>query len=357
MRKHLLFFNVMLIAATSTTISAQTTELTKPIVREATNVSRHGFTANWEAVDNAEAYCVFVYTEHEAKKDETYTLLHEDFDRIDFGEIGNPIWSDEIYENLDMYTSLPNWTVYGYTTYVQGMVGGIVYSPYIDLRNNNGTYDVSIAVYGESGDEIFIESNGSKEEIQSFILEHTGVNYAKLTFTNGIQDTFFHLHNSTGTEFYVDEVQVTQDLKIGDKAYVYVDLNDAVMGTETSVDFNKLRYAPDADIVYYDLYAVVREYNDSEHPDRYQQVYSPFSDKMRVVLNSEVTSINDAYNCNDFTINGNIISVDTTTNIKITDLSGRVIINKHYDAGTHSLNLSKGIYLLSINDKTYKINL
>lgn len=360
MKKILLLFFTMLLTAASSTVSAQSAELSRPVVLEATNVTRHGFTANWESVDNAEAYCVFVYTEHEAKEDETFTVLYEDFDLIDFGNIGNPVWSDELYENLDMYTALPNWTVYGYTTYVQGMVGGIVYSPYIDLRNDGGKYTVSIAVYGESGDEVFIESEGTKEEKYSFVLEHTGINYATFTFTNGIQDTFFHLHNTTGNEFYVDEVQVTQNLKAGDKAYVYVDLNDAVMGTETSADFKKLSYAPDADVVYYDLYAVVREYNDPEHPDRYSQVYSPFSDKMKVILSSEATSV-DNCTADDVIIRteGTVLNISLSSSalVNISDITGRIILTDSYTAGTHSISIAEGIYIVTINNKTYKINL
>ena len=349
----------LMFGALTTSISAQT-QLTKPVVLPATNVTLHGFTANWESVENAEAYCVFVYTEHTAQNDETFTVLHEDFDNITFGNIGDPVWSDELYETLDMYTSLPNWSVYGYTTYVKGMVGGIVYTPYIDLRNDNGRYTVTLSVYGESGDEIFIESDGTKEEKQSFVLKETGINTHTFTFTNGRQDTFFHMHNTKGNEFYIDDVKVTQDLSAGDKAYVYVDLNDAVMGENTSVDFKKLSYAPDADVVYYDLYAVVREYNDPENPDRYVQVYSPFSDKMQVVLNPEATGIGESLiegTRFSTTSAGVEISLCETSDVKVFDIAGRVIFSERCAAGNHSINLSKGIYVLNIGNNTYKINI
>ena len=366
MRKFLLFCCTFMSVAFSASVCAQKvplrkgTQLSKPVVLPATNVTKNGFTANWEKVENTEAYCVFVYTEHTAQQDETFTVLHETFDLIDFGNIGNPVWSDELYEDLDLYTSLPNWTVYGYTTYVQGMVGGIVYTPYIDLRNDGGKYTVNLSVYGESGDEIIVESDGTTEEKQSFVLDYTGVKNVTLTFTNGRKDTFFHLHNTKGNEFYVDEVQVTQELKAGDKAYVYVDLQDAVPGTETSADFKKLRYAPDADVVYYDLYAVVREYNDPEHPDRYEQVYSDFSEMMEVVLNPEATDIEENLNSEiSFSTSneGICIQLQEASNVKIFDVTGRNIINRQYAAGTHNISLSKGLYILNINNKTQKINI
>lgn len=336
------------------------TSLSKPVILPATNITTKGFTANWKSVENAEAYCVFVYTEHIAKQDETYTVLHEDFDLIDFGTVGNPVWSEELYENLDIYTSLPNWTVYGYTTYAQGMVGGIVYSPYIDLRNNNGKYTINLSVYGESGDEIFINTNGTTEDKRSFVLNHTGISTVSFTFNNGRKDTFFHLNNSTGNEFYVDEVQVTQDLKAGDKAYVYVDLNDAVLGTKTSVDFKNLRFAKNADTVYYDLYAVVRVYNDPEHPDRYEQVYSDFSDMEKVVLNPDATKIQDIdnqYNTYRLNNDGITIYINKPSHVNVYDVTGRNIISGYYEEGTRNIHLSKGIYILSIGDKTQKINI
>lgn len=349
----------LMIGAIATSVSAQT-QLTKPVVLPATNVTPEGFTANWESVENAEAYCVFVYTEHTAQQDETYTVLHEDFDNITFGNIGNPVWSDELYETLDMYTSLPNWSVYGYTTYVKGMVGGIVYTPYIDLRNDNGRYTVTVSVYGESGDEIIIESDGTKEENKSFVLKETGITTQTFTFTNGRQDTFFHLHNTKGNEFYVDDVTVTQELKAGDKAYVYVDLNDAVMGENTSVDFKKLYYAPDADIVYYDLYAVVREYNDPENPDRYEQVYSPFSDKMQVILNPEATGIEaDIAGHINFNITdaGISVNVPEDSDIEIFDITGCKVMGRHLSAGTHMIQLARGSYVARVGSRTFKINI
>ena len=365
MKKTTLILSTLFLCAFTASTNAQektiqkSTKLEKPIVLAPTNVTTHGFTANWQKVDNAEAYCVFVYTEHVADKDETYTLLNENFDLIDFGNIGNPVWSDELYENLDMYTTLPNWSVYGYTTYVQGMVGGIIYSPYIDLRNNNGKYTVKLSVYGVAGDKIVVESDGTKEETQEFAIDHTGITTKSLTFTNGRQDTFFSIHNTTGTEYYLDEASVTQNLKAGDKAYVYVDLNDAVPGENTSVDFKRLRYAPKAETVYYDLYAVVREYNDPEHPDRYEQVYSDFSDKMKVVLNPDATGITEN-NASDIKVstseNGIVISLDKTSNVNICDMSGRLVVNGKYSAGRHSINLPAGNYIVRINKNTYKIS-
>ncbi len=362
--KKIYFLSIALLIAGISSVSAKSTpskrlqsSLEKPIVLPATNVTEHGFTANWQEVKGTEAYCVFVYTEHQATKAEKFYLIKEDFDLIDFGTIENPVWGEELYETLDPYTLLPNWSVYGYTSYAQGMIGGVIYSPYFDARNNGGKYDVTVTVYGQSGDEIFVHTEGSKEEVQSFILKQAGFTTATLSFSNGVQDTYFHINNTKSNDFYIDEASVSQDLKAGEKAYVLVDLNEAVMGENTSCNFKNLRYAPKATKVFYDLYAVVREYNDPQHPDRYTQVYSPFSDKMEVNLGNE-GGINEIQATNDkaySSSNGIELTLTQNRNVQVYNILGQQLINQHFVAGSHKISIEKGIYIVYIDGMTQKL--
>ena len=356
MNKFYIFLSALLIARLSVfDADAAEVQLQKPVVLEPTNVTEHGFTANWEKVEGAEAYCAFVYTEHVAEKDETFALVTETFDLIDFGTIQSPVWSDELYETLDIYTSLPNWSVYGYTTYAQGMVGGVIYSPYFDARNNEGKYTVMITVYGLSGDEIFVHAEGTKPEKKSFILDHTGLTTTTLEFTNGAQDTYFHINNTKSTDFYLDEAYVFQQLKAGDKAYVTVDLNEAVMAENNSCDFKFLRFAKDATKVYYDVYAAVRVYNNPAHPDRYKQMYSPYSDKMVVNLKSLSVGAAKAGTFKAFgTDNGLEIVLQNNETVKVYNILGQAVINNSYDAGSHIINLPAGIYIVQIDGRLIK---
>lgn len=41
------------------------------------------------------------------------------------------------------------------------MVAGLIYSPYMDLRGNNGKYKIIISAYCSDGDEIRVESHGA----------------------------------------------------------------------------------------------------------------------------------------------------------------------------------------------------
>lgn len=362
MKKFYLLLTSFLLAATVTAqpkqIRAQeNTTLTKPVVLAPTKITETGFTANWEKVEGAEAYCLFVYTEHIAQKDETFVVAHEGFERIDIGTIEDPVWSDELYETLDYYTDLPDWSVYAYPTYVRSMVGGVLYTPNLDLRNDNGNFDVTVSVYAEKDDEIFVHAEGSNEEIQSFVIDHKGITTKTLHFTNGVQETFVHFNNKTNNNCYYDEITVTQQLKANDKGYVLVALDSAIPGDQTSYTFPKLRFAPTAKKVFYDLYAAARVYNNPEHPDRYQQIYSEYSDKMEVNLidkgAAELTE-NDGtriYN----TENGIGIVLTKDQNVKVYDILGHQMVNRQYAQGSHVIDVNKGIYIVYTGTKAYKI--
>ena len=362
-QKYLSLFILFLAVATGMYAQAykiprtRSVELPKPVTLPASGITEKGFTANWEAVPNAEAYCVFVYTEHIAVTGEEYTLVNETFDSIDFGTIADPVWGDETYQTLDEYTTLPNWSVYAYASFAQGMVSGVIYSPYIDLRNNNGTYKITLTVYGTAGDNIYVHSSGTTDETQSFLLAETGLNTASLTFSNGRQDTYFYINNSTQNDFFLDEVKVTQQLKAGDQAYVLVDLNEAVTDNATSAQFYDLKFAPHAKQLFYDLYAVTREYDDPGNPDEYVQSYSEFSDKMEVNLSGSVgigttdTKKIKAYGASDCLC----LFLSEAAKVEVYTLTGKLVKSNRFPAGDHRLPIMKGNYIICINGQPHKL--
>lgn len=338
-------------------------EVQKPTVLPATNITETGFTANWEAVPGAEAYCVFVYVPTDITKEGDYLLIDEDFNYIDFGSVVEPVWHDEIYESLDEWTKTPNWSVYGYASFAGGMVSGVIYSPYFDATNDNGTYTVDLVVYGQPGDEIVVTSSGSTEEKQSFMLTEVGTNSGSLTFHNGIHDTYFTVINSsTESDFYLDEARVRQHLYPGDRAYVMVDLNEEVIG-KTSADFKELPFAPGEKHLCYDLYAVTREYNDPNDLYDYEQYYSPFSDMEEVFLvgyeePEEPGAINDRQAVGTSIKGGNGVvnlTLAQDADIEIFSTSGQLIERRACKAGFSTVTLNKGIYIVRTQGKTQKV--
>ena len=135
-------------------------QLEQPQAKPATNITDNAFTANWQPVDDAVAYCVYTYVKNVAEEDGLYTIIDEDFLGITQGSIIEPAGGDEMLVELDDYTVLPGWMAYAYPTFIPSMVDGLLYSPYLDLRNDDGKYRIVLHVFATDGDEIRVESNG-----------------------------------------------------------------------------------------------------------------------------------------------------------------------------------------------------
>src|SRR3712207_722844 len=71
--------------------------LAKPQIKPATDITPTSFTANWEAVPGAEAYCVYVYTKKTAPQDGVTVITNEDFGGITSGSLLSPLGGDENY--------------------------------------------------------------------------------------------------------------------------------------------------------------------------------------------------------------------------------------------------------------------
>lgn len=343
--------------------AAATIDLPKPKALPATDITTKGFTANWEPIDNAEAYCVFVYTKSTVPADGEYNLIEEGFDGVDFGSLVNPVWHEEPYEVLDAYTNLPNWSVYGYASFVGGMVGGVVYSPYIDLRGNNGNYNVTVTVYATQGDEIRIESNGKDgKTIKTFTCDNTGLSTATVPFENGVKDTFFSIVNMTASEIapaYVDNVVVSQNLKKGDTVWTMVSLNEAVEAPQTSATFASLPFAPQATEVYYDLYATAIDYNTPSGSLPYTSYYSDFSDMVTVDLAAGTSSsvlAPEAAAASVKALNGAIrVDLPASQTIAVYTTTGQTVYTKTLAAGQHEVALPSGIYIVRTVSQAQKV--
>lgn len=289
------------------TLLAQTT-LPKPEAKPATDITSNAFTANWGAVKDAEAYCVFVYTQRTVAKDGTQVIADEDFSNITSGSVTEPAGGDEEYVDLAAYgyTQTYGWTAYAYPNYIPSMVAGLVYSPYMDLRGNDGRYRVVITSYCSDGDHLRVESHGAGEKQTRLVTTHidnggTGLSTDTLEFDNGSKDLFFSVINVTaadGAPDYFDRIEVLQDLKAGDVVTTMVDANEAVMATDemtgdsiTSSRFINIGYLGGQTTVFYDVYAVATDYNTPSGYLPYTTTYSDFSDMVKVDLAQRTSEV------------------------------------------------------------------
>ncbi len=332
--------------------------LDAPIVKTATNITSNAFTANWEAVPGAEAYCVFVYIKDVANTDGEYTIVDEDFNGITGGSIIEPAGGDEYGVNLSEYgyAFTYGWEAYAYPTFVPSMVAGLLYSPYLYLVNDEGRYKVYLTTYSSRGDQIRVEShgNGDKQvviyDVELDNSQATGVFTKELEFTNGNRDLFFSAINVTapvGMADYTDRVKVTQELKLGDEVYTNIAADEAVMAEDdwgyevTSKRFTlPATYLNGHTEVYYDVYAAMYDYSTPSGSTPYTLVTSPYSNRVLVdltnktseVIEEKFTGIADLNASNATTINDDAWY----------DMTGRRV--NHPDKGIYIHNGKKVIF-------------
>ena len=312
--KKLYFLLFLLLAAgiTASAIPAKTHKVKKvvrreaslsaPVALDATDVTETGFTANWEPVSGAAGYACFVYSKSVAPAAGDYIVLAESFNLVNRGSIVEPYFPDDTYVDISGgdfdFTFTPNWSILE-PSFVQGMVGGVVFSPYIDLTNDGGKYTIELTVQGYASQEIVVRSVGSEEQERSARLTNTGENVISFDFSNGIHDTYFTFVDNgfpddtegdyaNGYPAYLDNVAVIQHLEAGDEVLQLVDINEDVEGSETSCRFDDMAYRYDATTLYFDFYGAIVE-EDPSDPYYYDFSYTPFSNLVEVKLLSGVT--------------------------------------------------------------------
>ncbi len=296
---------MLLFAATAMAQKAQAprqaaANLPAPVVNPATNITNNGFTANWQPVDGAEAYCVYVYIKDVMEQDGEFTLADEDFLGIDFGSLIQPGGGDESGVNLSAmgYALSYGWEAYLYPTFAPSLVAGMLYTPYLYLVNNDGKYKVQITTLASDHDQIRVISHGVGEAVTANYNVDlngmgTGLHTQELEFDNGSRDLFMSMINNTaqvGTADYFDRVVVTQDLKAGDEVYTNIAGDEAVMAEDdwgnavTSKRFTlNNRYLDGHTEVYYDVYAACYEGS--------TLITSPYSNRVLVDLRAKTSEV------------------------------------------------------------------
>jgi len=348
MKQHLYFvlsfltMSQLLMAAPVKMSHSRASSLQAPKVLPATNVTAEGFTANWEAVAGADGYAVFVTSREEVTADGPKTILYEDFNLISQGSVIEPVFIEEPTVVLDELTMTPDWTV-SECILAGGKIGGVIWTPYVDVRADEGKYKVTMTIMGYAGQEISVTSSGSKEVKKTFLLEDNGNNTVTLDFDNGTQDTFLRIVDNgfpDDTEglyidkiAYLDDIEVTQQFKAGESVYRLVAVGES---ESTSLDFEKLPFRFNEKRLYYDLYACSIYYPDPDDPYYYESDYSDFSEKQEVLL--------EGYGQEDGIAD---IKADNDTTPVYFDLQGRRMASP--DA------LPGGIYIVKKGDSASKI--
>lgn len=259
-----------------------------PVVRPATNVTLNSFTANWDAYAGAETYTLRVYCPVEVTRDGEYAVISEDFNTQPNGTFAEPYDDGTTYLTFDDtdWVTTPGWIGF-YPVLAKGMVGGVIYTPTMDLTADGGKFTVHMTVTGYGGGIVRLTSYGDTKEVKSFELTQTGANEINATFTNGTHDTYLcfvddGIPNDTEGLYtdcydYLDDFTVTQEFKAGDKVLVPV----AEVEPETNhYDFDaagNLRFAWGNKKLAYDVQANIVTWGDPDDPWDYDVEWTPYS--------------------------------------------------------------------------------
>lgn len=343
-------------------VAEQMTGLPAPIVLPATNVSSTGFMANWQPVAKADAYAIYVSLKHTAATDEIFNLTDEGFDGSTEGTIEAPVEGEDLVEYLDGYTKYPDWqAVMG--MYAEGMVGfsndlaelglpGTLYSPTLDLSNNNGKFDVTLSMVGGAANDVvsvicFDMNDESAMEVKDITLTGNGPQTTTVSFEQGKAGSYIAI-GTTGAQLFIDNVKISQALKAGESTavncfYDESETNSCPVDGLENTSMNSFSYKVLA-------FAVTPED---------EIIQSDFSEPMDVLLDAAGLSSTEENGIRIF-VTGETMHINLKQNatIEIYNTTGQLLKQINGTIGENTITLPTGsLYLVNTSGKCVKVKM
>lgn len=344
------------------------TSLDVPQVLDATDIEADGFTAHWEPVFRAMGYIVSLTREHIAQADESFVILHEDFEKCT-GYSDYPDYPSPFYYNLDDYTSMPGWGVPASPVSAQGKFGidnywkqyegeGILTSPVLDLSGTSGRFSVTMKVVATKGNTVAVECGDVKKTYKLTAAKEQFT----LSFENGTSESVLKFSFDGNATLLFDDIIISQEIHAGDAVVENVGnfntAEDYKYPTEearvTQYAFNGLN-AHEGDIFIYKVKAW--SWSLGEDGIWGPTIYSDLSEPKRVEIAK--AGIEDTADTSlSVTVDGtNIrISAPESTTVEIFDMSGRLCSACKIPSGTTILpRPAPGAYILRAASRTAKL--
>ena len=194
---------------------------------EETNVGTNNFTANWEAVEDADSYIFKLTAKHTANVDETFYYTNTSFDNVaSTGTIITPEITSE------MEATVENWHIYmpafineaiGITgKYASSEVFGSITSPVLDLSSNKGKVSLSFKALADINEELVVylitSEYGYYDVADETIItiDKEGWNEYSVEFTNGTNDAYIEITNFGSGNVFFDDLKLSQEIKSGE---------------------------------------------------------------------------------------------------------------------------------------------
>lgn len=227
------------------------TSIDAPVALDPTNVTETGFTANWNAVENAKSYIVYTYEKTKLEQAAEAPVFAEDFSGVNVGTIA----SIEFTGNIDDFTKIPGWTTDFSKAYAAGyfvfdpISSGTLTTPAIDLSADGGKCTVTLKGFTGSYGNMAATSNtiGAELLVDGNVVETATTlvcdkdapadfvfNFTKGTANSRIRFTYT-LVGGSGERLYVDEITVTQLMPAGTVIENLIG-NKSVEGTSADIE-------------------------------------------------------------------------------------------------------------------------
>ncbi len=338
---------------------AQTTALSTPVAKEATEVDEYGFTANWNAVDGADAYYLQVNRFLETTTDAATILhLYEDFRLTTPGVVGD---ADNgallFYEGQTMR----DWMLYDGQT-AEGAVeinqAGQLYTPLFDLSNEavEATTTIYVDFVGTAGDQVdigivYVQNNqlyGGSVLQNPLTLGETGEIAGTLTFnSNPTYDQigfYFETVNTNQAPVALKKFYCCQDMAAGKEWEMFF---TAIETTATSQKVYTIEFDEDTPGVTEEFYYGVLAYNSTEE--------SAFSN---VIVVGGDAAIEDVVVSNDkvFVSDNLHVVLEAPAQVSVYNMTGALVGSYQGVEGDNEIALpASGVYVVKAGNTVVKV--
>lgn len=334
-----------------------------PEAFEATNVTSTGFTANWSAVDFGQIYVPYLYKEHTASVNETYTFIDTDFSSIEStGTFETP---ENLYQgySLDGASGAYGWYI-SMAALMSGGIGidnsyssfygpGFMYSPAMDLTYDGGKVSMDITYASADASTLVmslatVDEDNYLVEIEPVELPVTSVmTQYHVTLEGGTDNCYIVIYALDGTNVMIDDMKVSVSLKEGESFEHQINSN-VVSDGSTSSPFEGLK-AAQGERYAYDVMAVY-------YGDGYNTVSSALSNRVYVDLNSGVQTENADLR-NAYMENGVLkIANPYGEEVTVCNAAGMTVWSDNSGSPVMERQLDEyGVYLVRIGSKTFKV--
>lgn len=348
------------LSAQSSSMAAVPT-LTAPEAYEATDVTSNSFTASWSAVDFGQIYLPYLYKEHKALADETYTFADADLSGTEStGTLESPELTYQQY-TFDTTSGAYGWYI-SMVAFMDGAVGldnsfasffgmSFMYSPEMDLTHDGGKVTLELT-YASADATTLVASLATVNE-DSYLVEiqpvelpvTTEMTTKTVTLEGGTEHCYILVYALDGTSLMFQNLKATVNL---DKDEVLETQADGQVVYDTKYTFGNLsaaegeRYAYDVVAVYYG--------------DGYNTVYSDVSNKVYVTLDSgvraEKADMRNAY------VDNGVLRVANPYGEEVTVYNAagmRISSDKSGNTSIEQQLGQSGVYLVRIGTKVVKV--